>query len=126
MPGVRQALMKLRGVRHIEWALIAVGLAALLMMAGDSQDGAAVQSTALEQRMAAVLSCVQGAGEVRVLVNQAEAAFASSGAPVTGVLVVAEGADDVLVSIELQRAVQAVLGVEAERIEILTMKEDDS
>ena len=126
MAGMCQALEKLRGVRHIEWVLIAVGLAAMMLVMGRSQEGTATEQTALERRMESILSSVEGAGEVRVLVNQAEAAFASSGAAVTGVLVVAEGADDVRVSIELQRAVQAVLGVEAARIEIMTMREDAS
>ena len=76
--------------------------------------------------MEAVLSSIDGAGEVRVLVNRAEAAFASQTAPVTGVLVVAEGAGNMRVMIGLQQAVQALLGVEAEQIEILAMKEDDS
>jgi stage III sporulation protein AG len=41
------------------------------------------------------------------------------------VLVVAEGAGDLKVNMALQRAVQALLDVDAEQIEILTMKEDD-
>ena len=121
MSGVRQAMEKLRGVRHIEWALLVAALAAVLLLMSGPQDGADETRTGLEQRMEAVLSSIAGAGEVRVLVNQAEAAFSASGAAVTGVLVVAEGAGDMRVMLELQQAVRALLGVEAEQIEILTM-----
>lgn len=125
MPGVRQAIDRLRGVRHIEWALIAAALAAMLLVMGNPQEAAETSGSGLEQRMESVLSCIRGAGEVRVLVNRSEAAevFASSAAPVTGVLVVAEGAGDMRVAIELQQAVQALLGVEAGQIEILVMRE---
>ena len=44
---------------------------------------------------------------------------------VTGVPAAAEGAGDMRVMPELQQAVRALLGVETEQIEILTMKEDD-
>jgi len=41
---------------------------------------------------------------------------------IKGVIVVAEGADDVNVKLALQRAVQTVLQVKAEKVEIFTMK----
>lgn len=126
MGGVRRALEKLRGARHIEWALIAFALAAALLVASEPREQAEPGGSELERRMEAVLSGVKGAGEVRVLVNRAETAFASADTPVTGVLVVAEGAGDVRVALELQRAVRALLGVEAEQIEILTLEEEDS
>ena len=131
MPGIRQALDRLRGVRHIEWALLALALAAALLVGG-SREAESPAASSLERRMEAVLSCVRGAGEVRVLVNRTEEAAAFSGAdsgenaPVTGVLVVAAGAEDLRVRLELQQAVQALLGVEAEQIEILSMKEENS
>ena len=124
MPPVRNFLNRLRAVRHIEWILLlALGAAAVLIVTGASED-APPGRTALEARMESVLSCISGAGSVRVLVNQgAESAFASAESPVQGVVVVAEGADDLRVSLELQQAVQALLGVDAARIEILAMKE---
>ena len=124
---IRQAAEKLRGVRPIEWVLLALLLAAaFLLTSAEPEDS--VGSTALERRMESVLSMVEGAGRVRVLVNQAEtaAAFSDQSAQAAGVLVVAEGAGDMKVNMELQRAVQALLGVEAGQIEILSMKEADS
>lgn len=121
---IRQAAEKLRGARHIEWVLLAGLLAAFFLMTGGAEQ--TNQSTALEKRMENVLSMIEGAGRVRVLVNEAAAAFSGSDGQAAGVLVVAEGAGDMRVKMELQRAVQALLDVEAEQIEILTMKEEGS
>ena len=126
MAFIRQAAARLRGARYIEWALLAIGLAAFLLLTADAQGGEAYESTSLERRMENVLSCIDGAGKVRVLVHSAEAtaAFSSQDGRAAGVLVVAEGAGNLKVNMELQRAVQALLGIEAEQIEILTMEED--
>ena len=126
MSVIRQAMDRLRGARHIEWVLLAAVLAALLLVTADAPGADVYESTSLERRMENVLSCIEGAGRVRVLVHSADAAaFASQDGQAAGVLVVAEGAGNLKVNMELQRAVQALLGVEAEQIEILTMKEDD-
>ncbi len=114
-------LGRLRGMRGLEWLLLAAALAAvLLMMSGGEQQRA--ESTALEMRMESVLSCVAGAGQVRVLINGAQSA-AFEETPATGVVVVAEGADDLRVAMELQKAVQALTGLAAERIEVLGMED---
>ncbi len=127
MSTMRRALDRLRALRHIEWALLALlAAAALMLMSGSSSDGIG-QGGELERRMEAVLECVQGAGRVRVLVNGSENTDMFSGQTdrsVVGVLVVAEGADDLNVALALGRAVQTLLGIEADRIEILDMKEN--
>lgn len=126
MSFIRQAAARLRGARHIEWVLLAVALAAFLLLTADSPGAGLYESTSLERRMENVLSCIDGAGKVRVLVHSADAAaFSSQDGQASGVLVVAEGAGNLKVNMELQRAVQALLGIEAEQIEILTMKEDE-
>lgn len=121
---IRQAAERLRGARHIEWVLLAIALAAALMLLTDGS-GQTESSTALERRMEGVLSVIEGAGRVRVLVNQGEAAPTFSGQSLqpSGVVVVAEGAGDMKVKLALQRAVQALLGVAADQIEILSMEE---
>lgn len=117
----------------------------------------------LEQRLMDTLSCVRGAGRVKVMItyetgseivpamntdvtssvsvsgeNQTRT---ESSSPVTtyqngeneaivlmereptvrGVIVVAEGAADISVRLKLQAAVQAVLGVDAQKVEVLEM-----
>ena len=124
----------------------------------------------VEQRLEEVLSCIRGAGKVRVMVtydtgvevvpimstdtqtSTSESVTASgqtvnqnqteSQTPVTGreseplvltekqprirgVLVVAEGAADIAVRINLMNAVQTVLGVDARCISVYEMKASD-
>ena len=127
MPFIRQVMNRLRGARHIEWVLLTLALAAFFLLTADTPGADSYEATSLERRMENVLSCIEGAGRVRVLVNPgtAAAAFSAQDERAAGVLVVAEGAGNIKVNMELQRAVQALLGVEARQIEILTMKEDD-
>ncbi len=118
-------LDRLRGMRHIEWLLIAVAAAAVVLMMGGETEEPDAQATAIERRMESVLSCVEGAGRVRVLVRSEEAIPAFSQADgAGGVIVVAEGADDLKVRMALQQAVQAFLGIDAAQIEVLDMEED--
>jgi len=127
MSVVRQALDRLRGARHIGWLALAAALAALTLLATGGEAGFS-GATELERRMESVLSCVEGAGRVRVLVSGDEAVPAGSFGQTrsAGVLVVAEGARDLRVKMELQQAVMALLGVDASQIEILGMKGEDS
>lgn len=117
-------LSKIKGARGVEWIAILAGLAiAVLLMArpaGDAGGGA----TDLEARLARVLSSIDGAGRVQVVINQEDviAAFGQSAQPrIIGVLVVAEGADDLKVALELMRAVQALTGAERTAIEVMKM-----
>ena len=125
MPSVRDFLNRLRAVRHIEWIILLAVCAAAVLLLTDAAGEIQAERTALEMRMESVLSCVSGAGRVRVLVNQdGEKVFSDSEASVQGVVIVAEGADDLRVALELQQAVQALLGVDAVRIEVLSMEEE--
>lgn len=165
--------VKMRGNKKLELGIYA-GLALccfLLCIAGDrskesnmTQPAAAESSIdQLEQRLMDTLSCVRGAGKVKVMVtyetgNEIVPAMntdvtssinvsgesksrTESSSPVTtyqngqneaivlmereptvrGVIVVAQGAADISVRLKLQAAVQAVLGVEAEKVEVLEM-----
>ena len=122
MASIRQALDRLKGMRRVEWMILALAAAALVLAAGRGGEEA---GSSLEKRMESVLSSVRGAGRVRVLVGGGEGALLSGeGAPGRGVVVVAEGAEDVKVALEITRAVQALTGLEAGRIEILPMGSD--
>ena len=108
---------KLRGARGLEWLLllIAACVAALVLTRGGSDAGA--QPTELEARLERVLSAVEGAGEVRAMVAEEDGA-------VTGVVIVATGAEDVGVRLSLMQAARALLGVDMERIEVIQMRRD--
>ena len=92
----------------------------------------------LEDRLAAALEKMQGVGEVQVVISyestaeSVPAAAAEEGLTpseplilkqnlpkVRGVLVVAEGAEDIRIRTELMYAVTALLDVTADRVEIL-------
>lgn len=117
----------LKGAKRMEW-IIALAVAAALILLIASRNPAEGTRTAIEVRMEAVLSAVRGAGRVRVLVSEHESAsqaFSSSESAVTtrGVVIVADGADDIRVALELSGAAQALLGVDADKIQVLKMED---
>lgn len=111
-------LQRLRSARHLEWLLLAacaclVALALWPRSSGVEQ----AQATQLEARLERVLASVEGAGAVRAMITERDG-------EVLGVLVVAEGAADVGVRLELLRATRALLDVELSRIEVVEMGRD--
>lgn len=115
----------LKGAKRMEWIILLAVFAALILLLSN-QSAPEGQRTALEARMEAVLSAVRGAGRVRVLVAGGgdSQAFAQQGEAVRGVVIVADGADDVRVALELAGAAQALLGVDADKIQVLRMEGD--
>ncbi|NLD83893.1 MAG: hypothetical protein GX637_06975 [Clostridiales bacterium] len=81
--------------------------------------------TAEEQRISRTLSRIAGAGETRVAIYYAQEASAFGGsarAPV-GAVVVARGAGDLAVRLQLQRAAETLLGLPASRVEIFVLED---
>ena len=108
---MKKMLDMLKGARRIELFLaLAVAAVLLLQAAGTFSAGG---GTELERRLAGILSQIDGVGRVRVMVTE------NADGEAEGVLVVAEGANDVGVCLQLQYAVQTLLGTEAARIEIV-------
>ena len=98
-----------KGTRRLEWIAACAILAVICLIwaaAGTTSTG-----TALETRVERTLSQIDGAGRVRVVIGED-----------AGVLVVADGADDLRVSLALTRAVRALLNVDALRIEVMKMR----
>jgi hypothetical protein len=106
----------LRGARKVEYLalILLIALAVLFWAQNRAPDTGA--STELERRMESTLSRVAGAGDVRVMIAQAE------DGSVTGVLIVAEGAEDIKVYLALADAAETLLGVDANDIEIARMR----
>ncbi len=116
----------LKGAKRMEW-IVLLAVAAVLVLLFASRSTSEGDRTALEARMEAVLSAVRGAGRVRVLVSEDEGdsqAFAQGAEDVRGVVIVADGADDLKVRLELAGAAQALLGVDADKIQVLKMEGD--
>lgn len=108
----------LRGARKVEYLalILLAALAALFWIQGRGGAPEGAISTALERRMESTLSQVAGAGDVRVMIAQAE------DGKVTGVLIVAQGAGDMGVYLALAEAAQTLLNVDARSIEIAQMR----
>lgn len=68
-----------------------------------------------ESRLATVLSNIQGAGKVEVMISRNDDI-------VTGVLVVAEGARDISVLLKLLDATSTVMGVDKSIVEVYQME----
>lgn len=118
--------MKERGNRTPLWIVIAAAavLLALLMTQTTEQGTASAQ----EKRIAEVLGAMAGAGRVEVALYyapQAAGSFAvqAETAP-TGALVVAEGAGDMNVRLNLIRAIRTLLGLPETAVDVFVMEEE--
>lgn len=101
-----------RGARRIEIFLALAAIAILLLQWGGTPTSGGMQ-TELESRLSAILSQMDGVGKVHVMIAQDETGS------VEGVLVVADGADDVGVRLRIQYALQTLLDAEASDIEVV-------
>ena len=79
----------------------------------DQADG----QTDLETRLETVLSKIDGAGEVCVMVMEGEEM-------IHGVLIVAEGAENISVRLRIQEAARILLGIENEKISVARMGDE--
>lgn len=102
-------------------------LAAALLLAWLAAAGQRTSASALEERLARTLSCMEGAGRVEVTIRTREvkASGGTFGASVSesvpcGAVVVAQGARDPLVEMELRQAVCALLGLPASSVSVMT------
>ena len=124
MAGMREWIESLKKTRTAPYiALLVVAGIALAFIGGWMENDAdevpvvpIIASPAvddLEARLGNVLSAIDGAGNVAVLITRDEAGDTQ------GVLVVADGAASYEVRLTLQDAVKAALGLPVSRIEIL-------
>jgi len=102
----------LKGARKIELFLLAVATAILLMLSLKTVQPDHTQ-TELERRLAAILERVEGVGNADVMVTE------NPDGSILGVLVVADGAENISVRLRLQYAVQTLLDANASIIEIV-------
>ena len=121
-------LEKIKSARAGPWVLLAAVCAAafLLFSVNPLAKSPAVTMTEEEQRLSATLSSIAGAGEIRVSIYYAQAAspFGGTGArtPI-GAVIVAQGAGDVAVRLNLLRAAETLLGLSASQVEVFPMEE---
>ncbi len=107
---------KLKSIKHIE-IIIAVIFAVIVLLIYLSSVNPVKRtqssaSTNLETRLESILSDIEGAGNVSVLINNTDN-------QIDGVIIVASGADNVFVKMNILKAVETVLKIPTAQIEIL-------
>ena len=128
-----------RKIKGAEWALLLVvlGLAGSFLISpgatllgSQNTEKPVSLSDPLEARVAQTLSCLEGAGRVEVVIHYAKPAKAqtnwlepasSEGSEPVSAIVLAEGADNIKVRLELSRAVQTLLRLNPEDVEVFKM-----
>ena len=108
---MKQVFETIKAARWLELA-IAAGLVCVLIVLALGSGGESAASDE-EARMERILSKIDGAGRVNVMLARDGAGAC------TGAVVVASGAEDVEVMLRLQRAVQALTKLELSQIEIV-------
>ena len=112
---MKQLFEALKSARKIE-VLILFATICVLLVLWMSGDGAGCMDSE-EARMERLLSGIEGAGKVSVMIAQ------GSDGEIGGVVVVSSGADDIRVKLELQRVVRTLTGLELEKIEIVKSRD---
>lgn len=130
---------KAKTIKNLEViiAVIVIGVVLLIYASAISTDktkkggiGAETSTFAEgeELRLAEILSQIEGAGKVSVMITYEqkdegiEVATEKKVSKIKGVIIVAEGAKDVGVRLNLIRATQTVLNVKSNTIEVFVMK----
>lgn len=124
MRRLKDVLSRLRAALTPQAALL---LAAALLLGWLAAHEQRTDASSLEERLARTLSCMEGAGRVEVTirtreVNASGGAFGASASESVpcGAVIVAQGAQDPLVEMELRQAVCALLGLPASSVSVVT------
>ena len=117
-------LDKLKTAKNWPWLLALVCCATALLLFPPGGTGKAGM-TEEEQRVSATLSKIAGAGDVRVSIYYAQeaSAFGNSSRTPVGAVIVAQGAGDIAVRLNLLRAAETLLGLDANRVDVFLMEE---
>ena len=118
---------KLKGIKNIQ-LIVAIFIIAVALLiystvatgkAASSVSGTESGSSSVmddeERRLAAILGGIEGAGRVETMITRRDD-------EVVGVLVIAEGADDIKVMLKLLEATTTAMGVDKSIVDVYTMK----
>ena len=126
---------KEKGSKYIVFIL--AGLLILVMCiptgtntGGLTQEEASVASGELEERLAQVLSAMEGVGKVKVMITtegDTSSVFGTQteGERVSGVVVVAEGAGNATINARISEAVKALFSIDVHKISIVKMRSQE-
>jgi len=110
----------LRALSEKKW-LLAAAAALIAAFCLQSPEGGITQT---EARVARTLSQMEGAGrvEVTIHVQQSTASLGGTDETIIGAVAVCEGAGDIAVRLEVARALETLLGLEASQVVVLKME----
>lgn len=119
-------LKKIRGIKNIRLiAAIFIIAVALIIYSNIAADRAAADRTAGapetsmdsdESRLAGILEGLEGVGRVETMITRGE------DDEVVGIIVIAEGAEDIATRLRLLSAVTTAMGVDKQIVNVYTMK----
>jgi hypothetical protein len=109
---------KLSGVKNLKIMIVAIIIAVGLIIYSGVGVNNSTQTTQMnddEIRLATTLSQIDGAGEVKTMITR-------NGQEISGVIVVAEGAENISVMLKLLDATATVMGVDKSIVEVYQME----
>lgn len=105
--------------KYSVWIAAALAALVMLLLLGSTD---ATDASTEERRIAQVLSTIEGAGKVEVALYFGSADSLSRPSVPTGALVVAQGAHDYAVRLQLIRAMRTLLGLSEEAVDVFAME----
>ena len=123
-------LKKLKSIKHIE-IILAVLLGLIILLVYFSSTNTLVHNkvtvstqigtylSEIENKLASLIAQIEGAGRVSVMVMSDENNDNEETPKIVSAVVVASGANNVFVKLEIIKAVEALLGINPQNIEVL-------
>ncbi|MBO5982649.1 MAG: hypothetical protein J6Q06_02085 [Clostridia bacterium] len=111
-------LKKLLAIKNLKIMVIAIIIALGLIIYSDvstKESGVVSNMDQEEIRLASTLSQIEGVGEVQTMITR-------NGDEISGVLVIAEGAENISVMLKLLDATATVMGVDKSIVEVYQME----
>lgn len=111
-------LKKLLAIKNLKIMVIAIIIALGLIIYSDvstNESGVVSNMDQEEIRLASTLSQIEGVGEVQTMITR-------NGDDILGVLVIAEGAENISVMLKLLDATATVMGVDKSIVEVYQME----
>lgn len=115
--GLADKMKKNKLVEIAVYGALALAVCVVLIWGGGDRTGEAGDATDVETRLEEALGYIDGAGKTKVMLTYSE-----DGETVIGAIVIAEGARDIAVRLDLQRAAMTALGLSLSEVEVFEMK----
>ena len=109
---------KIMAVKNLRIMVVAIIIAVGLIIYSDIGMTETTQTSTMDEeeiRLATVLSNIDGVGEVKTMITR-------NGSEISGVLVIAEGAENISVMLKLLDATATVMGVDKSIVEVYQME----